>query len=154
MEILRCRRTHHGLLGENHDTGVIGAHANLILGADHAKAFYATELRFLDDKFLVAIIEHAAQVGHNDLLASSHIGCATHDLLGLALAKVYGCDMQMIAIGMGLTSENFTHEETLQSSFDGLHLFERVHLKSSRRQCVGGFLRRKVEVDVFFQPLI
>ena len=74
------RSTHLSVLGQHDDTGMVGADANLVLCANHAAALHATQFRLLDNKFLVAVVEHAAQVGNNHLLSRSHVGRATDNL--------------------------------------------------------------------------
>ena len=154
MVILGGRHAHDSVVGQHDDAGMVGADTYLILGAYHAEALHAAQLRFLDGEFLVAVIEHAAQVGHNHLLSGGHIGCSADNLLGLALAEVNRRDVEMIAIGMWLTGEHLAHIKAFQPSFDGLHFVQRIHLKTGRRQSVSGFLRREVEVDIFLQPLV
>ena len=69
--------THDSILWQNDDTSMRGAHTNLILCTNHSTGVYTAQLGLLDDKLLVAIIEHAAQVGHNDFLTSSNVGRST-----------------------------------------------------------------------------
>ena len=81
-----CGGTDNGILRQHDDASMVVANAYLVLGTNHAQRLYAAQLRLLDDKLLVAIVEHTAQVGHDNLLACCHVGSTTDNLLGLALA--------------------------------------------------------------------
>ena len=80
MIVLSGRRAYHGILREDDDAGMVIADTDLILCTDHTVRLDATQLGLLDDKLLVAIIEHTTQVGHDHLLTRSHIGGATDNL--------------------------------------------------------------------------
>ena len=94
--ILSSRRTYHSVLRQHDDTSVTGADTYLVLGTNHAQRLHTTQLGLLDDKLLVAVVEHTAQVSHYDLLACCHVRCSTDYLLRLTLAQVYCCDVQVI----------------------------------------------------------
>ena len=145
---------HGSVIGQYDNAGVVGANANLVLGAYHAQAFYAAQFAFLDGETLVSVIEHATEIGHDDFLASGHVGRAAYYLLWLTLAKVHHGNMQMVAIGMRFASEHLAHVEAFQSSLDGLHFLQCVNLQSARGQRVRGLLRREVKVYVFLKPFI
>ena len=129
--IVGCGLSHGGVVGEHNDAVVAGAHANLVFGADHAEALDAAQFRFLDDKLLVAVIEHAAQVGHDNLLSCCHVGCSTNDLLRFALAEVYCCDVQVVAVGMHLTGKHLAYIQSLQTAFHGLYFFQCVYFETA-----------------------
>ena len=154
MVIFGGRLTHRGVLGQHDDTVVAVAYSYLVFGTNHTERLYTTQLAALDGKFLVAIIEHTAQVGNDYLLAGSHIGGAADDLLGSFLAQVYGGHVQVVRVGMGLAGKHFTHIETLQATTDRLYLFEGAHFETGRGEGCCGFLRSKTEVDILLQPLI
>ena len=94
--ILGSRLTDGSVLRQHDDAIMSGAHANLVFGTNHTKRLYAAELRLLDRKLAVAVVEHAAQVGNDNLLTSSYVRCAADNLLRLALAEVDGCDMKVV----------------------------------------------------------
>ena len=96
MIVFSSRLTNGSVFGQHDNAIMTCAHANLVLGTNHAKALNATQFRLLDYKFLVAIIEHAAQVGNYNLLTCSHIRCTANNLLRFCLAKVNGCYMQVV----------------------------------------------------------
>ena len=75
---------------------MVVADTDFVLSTNHAQRLYTTQLRLLNHELLVAVIEHTAQIGHNHLLASSHIRCTTHNLLRLTFAQVNRCYMQMV----------------------------------------------------------
>ena len=94
--VLGSRLTNGSVLWQ-HDNAVVScAHAYLVFGTNHTKRLYAAKLRLLDSELTVTIIEHAAQVGNNNLLTCSNIRCAANNLLRFALAEVYGCDMKVV----------------------------------------------------------
>ena len=72
------------------------ANAYFVLGANHAKALNAAQLRLFDNEFLVAVVEHAAQVGNDNLLSGSHVGRTANYLLRLCFAKINGCYVQVV----------------------------------------------------------
>ena len=78
--ILCCGRTDGGVGRQHYDAAVVIAHANLVLGAYHAKALHAAQLATLDGETLVAIIEHSTQGSDDDLLTGSHIGRTADNL--------------------------------------------------------------------------
>ena len=78
--VLGCWRANNSVGGEHDDSVVAGADAYLVLSTYHAVALYATQLRTLDDKLLVAIVEFGAERCHDDLLACSYVGGAAYYL--------------------------------------------------------------------------
>ena len=96
MVIFSGRLPHRGVVGQNDDAIMARTHAYLILGTNHAQRLHAAKLRLLDGELFVAIIQNTAQIGYDDLLTCSHIGCAAHNLLRLAFAKVYCSDVEMV----------------------------------------------------------
>ena len=152
--VLGCRRSHHSVVGQHDDSVVAVSNANLVLGTNHAQALVAAKLGTLDLELLVAIVEHAAHIGNNHLLASLHVGCSADNLLrSLSLAQVDSGQMQM-RVGDVLAGQHLTNIEPFQATADALHLFHAANFKSYRRQGSSHFLWGEVKVDVFFQPLI
>ena len=96
MIILSSRCTYYSVIREYDDAIVRSSDANLVLGTNHAQRLNAAQLGLLDDKLLVAIVEHTAQVSHYDLLACCHVRCSTDYLLRLTFTQVHCCDVQVI----------------------------------------------------------
>ncbi len=152
--VLSSRLTHRCILREHDDTIVRSTHANLILSTDHAQALYTAELALLDGKTLVAVVEHTAQVGNDNLLTGSHVRRTADNLLWLALAQVNGCYVEVIAVRMRLACQHFTYVKTFQSTLDRLYFLQSVHFESARGQRIGCLLWCQVEIDVFFKPFV
>ena len=152
--VLGSRLTNRCILREHDDTVVRSTHTDFILSTDHTQTLYTTELALLDGKTLVAVIEHAAQVGNDYLLTGSYIRCTADNLLWLTLAQVNGCHVEVIAVRMRLACQYFTYIETFQSTLDRLYFFQSVHFESARGQRIGCLLWCQVEIDVFFKPFI
>ena len=83
----------------------------------------AAQFRLLDNKFFVAVIEHATQVGHNNLLSGSHVGGSTYNLRRSFTTEVNSRHMQMVTIGMYIACKHLAHIQSLEATLDGLHLF-------------------------------
>ena len=96
MIILGSRLTDGSILRQHDDAVVSGAHTYLVFGTNHTERFHSANLRLLDRKLAVAVVEHAAQVGNDNLLTSSYVRCAADNLLRFALAEVDGCDMKVV----------------------------------------------------------
>ena len=94
--VLCSRCAHYSILGQYDNTVVTGTYANLVLGTDHTVALYAAQLALLNHKLLIAIVKHAAQIGHNHLLTSGYVRRTAHNLRWLTLAQVNRCYMQMV----------------------------------------------------------
>ena len=122
---------HRSVLGQHDDAVVARAYTYLVFGTYHAEALYAAQFRLLDDKLLVAVVEHAAQVSHDDFLSGSHVGGATHNLLRLTFAEVYGGDVQVVAVRVHLAGEHLAHIESLKAAFHGLYFFQCVNFESA-----------------------
>ena len=154
MIILGGRLSDRCILRQYDDAVMARTDADFILGTDHTEALHTTQLALLDGEFLVAVIEHAAQISHNDFLSCSHIRCTTHNLLRFALAEVDGCHVEMVRVGLRLTGQHFADKESFQSSPYCFHLVQCINLKSRRRQCVCRLLWGQVKIDVFLKPFI
>ena len=94
--IFGCGLAYGCVLGQYDDAVVACANAYFVLGANHAKALNAAQLRLFDNEFLVAVVEHAAQVGNDNLLSGSHVGRTANNLLRLCFAKINGCYVQVV----------------------------------------------------------
>ena len=145
-----------GSLGgvDDDDAVMAGADANLVLGADHAVGGHAAHLGLLDGELLVAVIEGRAHGGDNHRLSGGHVGGAADNLLDGAAAEVDGGDMQMVAVGMSLTGEHLAHHQAAEAAADNVDGLYTVALQSFRRQGRGELLRRHVEINVVFKPLV
>ena len=152
--VLGSRLTNRCILREHDDTVVRSTHTDFILSADHTQTLYTAEFALLDGKTLVAVVEHAAQVGNDYLLTGSHVRRTADNLLWLALAQVNGCYVEVIAVRMRLACQHFTYIESLQSTLDRLYFFQSVHFESARGQHISCLLWCQVEIDVFFKPFI
>ena len=152
--VLGSRLTYRCILREHDDTVVRCTHANFILSTDHTQALYTAELALLDGKTLVAIVEHAAQVGNDYLLTGSYVRRTADNLLWLTLAQVNGCYVEVIAVRMRLACQHFTYVKTFQSTLDRLYFLQSVHFESARGQRIGSLLWCQVEIDVFFKPFV
>ena len=152
--ILSSRLTDRSILGQDDNTSMAGANANLVLGTDHTAGLNTTQFRLLDDKLLVAVVEDTAKVGYNHLLSGSYVGCTADNLARFALTQVNSRHMQVVAVGMSLARQYLTHIETFQTTLDTLHLFQGIDLETCRCQRIADLLRRQVEVNVVFQPFI
>ena len=60
MIILGCGLTYRSVFWQNNNSIMSGAHAYFVFCTNHTEALYATQFRFFNNKFLIAIIEHAA----------------------------------------------------------------------------------------------
>ena len=153
--IIFCSRLTNGGVFRQHDNTVMAcSHADFILRAYHSVRLNATQLRFLYNKFLIAIVEYASQIGHNNFLAGCHIRRATHDLRRSFASQVNSCNVQMITIRMNIASKNLTYIQSFQSTFNALNLFERIDFKAARCQSVCDFLRRQAEIHILLKPFI
>ena len=94
--IFGCGLAYRCVFGQYYDAVVACANAYFVLGANHAKALNAAQLRLFDNEFLVAVVEHAAQVGNDNLLSGSHVGRTANNLLRLCFAKINGCYVQVV----------------------------------------------------------
>ena len=74
MVILCGRSAYHSVVREHDDARMRAAYANLVLGTNHAQRLHTTQLRLLDYKLLVTVVEHATQIGYNHLLAGCYVG--------------------------------------------------------------------------------
>ena len=154
MIILGGRLSDRCILRQYDNAVMACADTDFILSTDHTEALHTTQLALLDGEFLVVVIEHAAQISHNDFLSCSHIRCATHNLLRFALSEVDGCHVEMVRVGVRLTGQHFADEEPFQSSPYCFHLVQCIHLKSRGGQRIRCLLRGQVKIDVFLKPFV
>ena len=141
---------HHGVLWQHDDAGMVGTDANLVLGTDHAIALDAAQLALFDDKLLVAVVELCAEGSHDDFLPGCHVGRSAHNLLNFVGADVHGAHVHVVAVGVGLAGEHFSHHESFQATFDGLHFLNAIHFQACGGKCICYFLSRQIGVDVLF----
>ena len=153
LVVFRRRSAHHSIVGQHDDALVRSADANLVLGTNHAVRLVSAQLRPLDLKLLVAVVEHAAHVGHDDLLSGLHVRRSAHDLLRLVLAQIHGRQVQ-VRVGNILAGKHLSDIEPAQSAANALNFLNAAHFQTNRGQCGSHFVWRKVEIDVFFQPFV
>ena len=107
------------------------AHADLVLGTDHAERLLAAHLGALDGELLVTVIEFGADGGHDDLLPSGNVGGSAHDLHGgVAVAQIHGGDVQVVAVGMVDAGDYLSHNQAAQAALDGFYLLDGSHFKA------------------------
>ena len=152
--VVARRGAHRHVVGQHDDAAVVGAHANLVLGANHATRLNATDFRLLDGKLLVAIVEFGAHSGNNHLLTGSHVGRAAHNLGGLAVAKVNSGDVQVVAVGMFNAGEHLANHKALQTALDSFNFFYAVGFEAQRCERCRHLLGCKLEIEIAFQPFI
>ena len=131
MIILGSGLSYGSVLRQHNDAVVALSHSNLVLGTNHAVRLDTAQLRFFDNKLLVAVIKHAAQIGYDNLLASSHVRSATDNLLRFALTKVDGGYMQVVRIGVHLASQHLAYEQSLKTTFYCLYFLKSIYFKSA-----------------------
>ena len=155
LEIFRGRHTYGRFFGEYHNAIVALTNTDFVFGTNHTEALHTAQFAALDGEALtLGAIEHGAQGCHDYFLASGHIGRTANNLGGLARAEVNGADVHVVAIGMGLASEDMAHDKSLETAAYGLDLLHAAYFQSDGGQGLGHFLRLKVEVNVLFQPVV
>ena len=152
--VVARRGAHRHVVGQHDDAAVVGAHANLVLGANHATRLNATDFRLLDGKLFVAIVEFGAHSGNNHLLTGSHVRSTAHNLGGFAVAKVYSGDVQVVAVGVFNASEHLANHKTLQSALDSFNFFYAVGFEAQRCERCRHLFGCKLEIEIAFQPFI
>ena len=152
--IVLGERTDWDIVGEDDDAVVVGADADLVLGANHAVGGDASELGGLDGERLVAIVENSSYRGHDDLLASGDIGGAADDVERLLGTYIDSRNVEVVGIGVRLAREYLTDDEAFEAALDALGLLNGIDLKpdgcEEGRESVG----RHVDVDVLLEPII
>ncbi len=93
MVILCSGRSHLCRVGQYDDAVVACADANLVFSANHSVGIDAAELTFLYGKLLVAVVEHAAEVGHDNFLTGTNVRRSADNLLQFAAPEVYRGDV-------------------------------------------------------------
>ena len=135
------------VFGQHHDARVVAANAQLACRADHAVALDAAKLGFLD---LDVAGQHRANRGDGDLLTSRDVGGAADDLRGLlAVAKVDGRDVHMVAIGVRLAGEHVSDLDALQV---GAHLADALDAGAGQVEPVTEVLQPIGDLDHRVEP--
>ena len=88
------------------------------------------------------------------MLSGSHVCRSADNLRRNAVAKVHGSDVQVVAVGMLNASEHLAYNQPLKPAFDCFYFLNAVRLKTDRSKGGRNLLRRKVEIKIFFQPVI
>ena len=154
MIVFGGRCSYDSVVRQDDDAIVAGADTDFVFRANHAKAVYSTQFAFLYRETFVAVIQHAAQVGHNHLLSGGDIRSPADDLLRFSTAQVNRRHVQVIGIWVRFTGQHLSNVKALEAAFDALNFLQSSDFKSARSQRVGRLLRGEVEVYIFFQPLV
>ena len=153
-EVFGSRSSYHSRFGQHDDAIVAGTHTNLVFSTNHAVRLDASQFALLDDKLLVAVVEFAAQLSHNHFLTSSDIGGTADNLLHHTVAFIHGRHVHVVAVRVRLTGQHLTHNKTLQTTLDALHLFHCFDFQTHAGERLAHLLGCHVEVNVFLQPFI
>ena len=155
MKILAGRHAYRCILGQNHDSRMVGAYTYLIFCTYHTPRLFTTDLAFLDGERLLAAIEHCTDSSHNNLLSGCHVRCTT-DYLHWAIrcAEIDSGDMQVIGIGVLYTCQHMTDHQAFQSATDRLYLFNSTHLQTYGGKDGCYFLGIVGQRDVAFEPIV
>ena len=88
------------------------------------------------------------------MLAGCHIWRAAHYLGGLAVAKVHGGYVQVVAVRVFYACEHMAHYKSFQPSAYAFHLLYGAHLQTYGSQGCGQFIRSKCKVNISLEPVI
>ncbi len=154
IEIFGCGSAGRNFAVDYNNAIVTCANAYFVLGANHAERLHATYFGFLDGEFLLIVVELCSDSRHHHSLSGSYIGRATYNLSRLSIAKVAGCDMQMVAVGMLYTGKHFTYDKTSQAALYSFDALDRSCFEANRGERGRYFFRAKGEIEIAFQPVI
>ena len=104
-----------------------GSQAKFVFRANHSEALDSANFGFLD--FEIAR-KHGPELCEKDLLSCRHIGGSAHHLYRLRATVIYGSDVKMVGIRMGLAGKHLCNNHILETSFDDLLLLHRVDFYS------------------------
>ena len=152
--IVLGKRTRHCCFGQHDDARMVCADAYFVFGTNHAVGLYAAEFGFLDCEAFITVIKFCTQSGYHHFLSGCHVGCAAYYLHRFSLSQVYGSDVHVVRVGMGLARQHFADDQAFQSAFNGLHLFHASRFQSYGSERGGYFIRCQVEIHILFQPVI
>ena len=131
--------------GQDKDTFVAVANAQLVFGTNHPGGFSATDFTFFDFEGIAFPVQHlSADGGHQHFLSLPYIGCTTYDGKGFALINIYRAKRQTVCLRMFFTGEDLTNHHTFQAIVSGLKHLHTFHFQSQSGQQMAHLLRREV----------
>ncbi len=137
LQVFRGRCSGNSFRVELDDAIMALAQAELVLGADHAVAFNATDLALFDgDTVAIGHVQRASHCCHQHLLTIGNIGCAAHDSHGDPVAKVHRTNAQPIGVGMLLALQYMPDHHTGQHTLHRLQRLHAFHLQPGAREHV------------------
>ena len=113
MEKVFGRSTHNGVIGKNHDAGVILSYSKLILSANHPERLHPADFRLL---YFEITGKNRPDAGKKNLLASRHIRSAANHGNRIPASVIHFCDMEMVGIRMWHALQDFSHDNTGESA--------------------------------------
>ena len=154
--IVRERHAHGGVLGQDHDAGVVSAQAKLALGAVHAARLDATQLALLD---LEVAGKHGADHRDDDLVALVEVLGAAHNLQRGRIAVLVNvlvahgdlAQPHVVGVGVGLLGEHLAHDDVLEV---GANALDRLDLGAGADELGVEDLRVIGQVHHGAEPLI
>ena len=129
---------------------MVGAQAQLPLGADHALGADAADGRGLEGRQLPAagVVEASAGPGEGDLLARGDVGGAA-DHPYVLVTCVDGAEGEAIGVGVGLHGHDAAHGAAVPRPADALH---GPDFQPGHGEAVGQLLRGEGPVHKLAQP--
>ena len=74
--------------------------------------------------------------------------------VGWPSPRVYGSDVEMVAVGVLLTCEHFADDDAEEAAAYRLDLFDSAGLKADGGEGGCQFVGREGEIKVFFKPVV
>ena len=135
---------------ENHDSTVVVRKADFVFGANHAETFDAADLGFLHlERATVRERKFRTNRGEHHGLACSHVRGSANNLDDF-LAVVHGRDVQMVAVRVGVASENLCDNELFVDLARFFHAFD---FEADGGKSLGNFFRRFRKINVTSEPI-
>ena len=153
IQIIVGRHTDRCILWKLHNTVVRLTNAELILCAEHTERLNTTDLATLDLELLVATIwiEHRAYCCTQHLQALTAVWCTADNLQRSLGTNIYGCNVEVIRVGMILTGSHIAYNNTLQATTNSLNLLELLYLKTNIGKDGSNLLGSGItQVDILF----
>ena len=155
LEIILGRSAGNGRFWQHHDAGMVFTDTKIVLRADHPFGDFAADFRFLNSNTAsVGRVEGGADAGDNHILSGLYVRCSAHNMQGLFLTRIHGCDVQMVRIGMGLAGQYLADNDIFQSPFDAFVFFHGFNFQSAIGQQGRNFGCGKVNRQIAFEPLV
>ena len=148
---VRERRPGLDPVWQEHDSGVIGAQLDLVLGEDHPVAELAPNLASFQ---LEAGRQDGSRQGNADGGARAEVPGAADDLPGIALADVHLAELQAVRVGMLDSVEHAAHAEEPEVAVNvrNADRLDSVDLAARDHEAVRDLLDRHLDRDVLPQP--